>query len=98
MVCDKCGGPFEAGWVGGPQHRHSVPGTWPRTVNLIFHLSLAAAAARRFETFDVPALHIGVQAVLALYASWAAAERQTQQVRVPGLGRSLRAGGAQACH
>lgn len=32
----------------------------------------------RFETFDVPGLHIGVQAVLALYASWAAAEHQDQ--------------------
>ncbi|KAL4419507.1 hypothetical protein ABPG77_002293 [Micractinium sp. CCAP 211/92] len=31
-----------------------------------------------FETFDVPGLHIGVQAVLALYASWAAAEHQDQ--------------------
>ena len=28
----------------------------------------------------MPALHIGVQAVLALYASWAAAERQPNQV------------------
>jgi actin-related protein len=30
----------------------------------------------RFETFDVPGLHIGVQAVLALYASWAAAKHK----------------------
>jgi len=28
-----------------------------------------------FETFDVPGLHIGVQAVLALYAGWAMAEK-----------------------
>lgn len=29
-----------------------------------------------FETFDAPGLHIGVQAVLALYASFAVAERK----------------------
>ena len=29
-----------------------------------------------FETFNVPALHIGVQAVLALYSSWAVAEQR----------------------
>ena len=37
-----------------------------------------------FETFDVPGLHIGVQAVLALYASFAAAEHTQRAV-----GRSL---------
>ncbi|GAB4819485.1 hypothetical protein N2152v2_006531 [Parachlorella kessleri] len=32
-----------------------------------------------FETFDAPGLHIGVQAVLALYASFAAAERKQKE-------------------
>ena len=33
-----------------------------------------------FETFDAPALHIGVQAVLALYSSWAVAEQRGDAV------------------
>lgn len=40
-----------------------------------------------FETFDAPGLHIGVQAVLALYASFAAAERKHKEAgrRLTGL-------------
>lgn len=39
-----------------------------------------------FETFDVPGLHIGVQAVLALYASFAAAERRQKASSCRGAG------------
>ncbi len=37
-----------------------------------------AAAEIMFETFNVPGLHIGVQAVLALYAAFAASKDGSQ--------------------
>ena len=43
------------------------------------------AAEIMFETFNVPGLHIGVQAVLALYAAFAAA-KDSGRVRTPEAG------------
>ncbi len=57
----------------------------PSCLISVHHILSGWRCRCRFETFDAPALHIGVQAVLALYASWAAAERQPQQARVSWL-------------
>lgn len=57
-----------------PVHNRLVDDIWPSACPPCF----------RFETFDVPALHIGVQAVLALYASWAATECTDQVCAMAG--------------
>ncbi|GIL79807.1 hypothetical protein Vretimale_12425 [Volvox reticuliferus] len=58
--------------------------------------SREAMAEIMFESFNVAGLYVGVQAVLALYAGWATADRADKEVAKAGVGATSATGSSSA--